>query len=91
MENGITIPRRVGLGASGGPPRPGASPRGPGCHLPLGSGMVDSAWKWRTQQRFTGVGRRWSEDGCNPLVHLRLAWGNGRFEPLFGLALSPNS
>jgi hypothetical protein len=24
-------------------------------------------------------------------VHLRLAWVNGRFETLFGLALSPNS
>jgi hypothetical protein len=59
--------------------------------LPLGSGMVESACKWLIQQRFKGVGMRWSEDGFNHLVHLRLAWVNGRFEALFGLALSPNS
>jgi hypothetical protein len=58
--------------------------------LPLGSGMVESACKWLIQQRFKGVGRRWSEDGFNHLLHLRLAWVNGRFEALFGLALSPN-
>ena len=29
-----------------------------------------------------------SEDGVNHLVHLRLAWANGRFETLCGLALS---
>ena len=33
---------------------------------------------------------RWSEDGFNHLLHLRLAWVNGRFETLFGLTLSPN-
>ena len=59
--------------------------------LPLGSGMVESACKWLIQQRFKGVGMRWSEDGFNHLVHLRLAWVNGRFETLFGLALAPNS
>jgi hypothetical protein len=59
--------------------------------LPLGSGMVESACKWLIQQRFKGVGMRWSEDGFNHLVHLRLAWVNGRFEALFELALSPNS
>ena len=59
--------------------------------LPLGSGMVESACKWLIQQRFKGVGMRWSEDGFNHLVHLRLAWVNGRFEALFSLALSPNS
>jgi hypothetical protein len=59
--------------------------------LPLGSGMVESACQWLVQQRFKGVGRRWSEDGFNHLAHLRLAWGNGRFETLFGLALSPHS
>ena len=58
--------------------------------LPLGSGMVESACKWLIQQRFKGVGMRWSEDGFNHLVHLRLAWVNGRFEALFGLAQSPN-
>jgi hypothetical protein len=58
--------------------------------LPLGSGMVESACKWLIQQRFKGVGMRWSEDGFNHLLHLRLAWVNGRFDALFGLALSPN-
>jgi hypothetical protein len=54
--------------------------------LPLGSGMVESACKWLIQQRFKGVGMRWSEDGFNHLLHLRLAWVNGRFEALFSLA-----
>ena len=58
--------------------------------LPMGSGMVESACKWLIHQRFKGVGMRWSEDGFNHLLHLRLAWVNGRFEALFGLALSPN-
>ncbi len=59
--------------------------------LPLGSGMVESACKWLIQQRFKGVGMRWSEDGFNHLLHLRLAWVNGRFHALFNLDLSPNS
>jgi hypothetical protein len=58
--------------------------------LPLGSGMVESACKWLIQQRFKGVGMRWSEDGFNHLLHLRLAWVNGRFDALFVLAQSPN-
>ena len=52
-------------------------------NLPLGSGMVESACKWLIQQRFKGVGMRWSEDGFNHLLHLRLAWVNGRFDLLF--------
>jgi hypothetical protein len=59
--------------------------------LPIGSGMVESACKWLIQQRFKGVGVCWSEDGFNHLLHLRLAWVNGRFDALFILALSPNS
>jgi hypothetical protein len=58
--------------------------------LPLGSGMVESACQWLIQQRFKGVGMRWSEDGFNHLLHLRLAWINGRFEALFILSQSPN-
>jgi hypothetical protein len=58
--------------------------------LPLGSGLVESACKWLIQQRFKGVGMRWSEEGFNHLLHLRLAWVNKRFEALFGLTLSPN-
>ena len=42
------------------------------------------------QQRFKGVGMRWSETGFNHLLHLRLAWVNGRFDELFALEDSPN-
>ena len=58
--------------------------------LPLGSGMVESACKWLIQQRFKGVGMRWSEDGFNCLLHLRLAWVNDRFDALFLPEASPN-
>lgn len=58
--------------------------------LPIGSGMVESACKWLIQQRFKGVGMRWSEDGFTHLLHLRLAWVNGRFDALFALTPSPN-
>ncbi|ETW92285.1 MAG: hypothetical protein ETSY1_44330 [Candidatus Entotheonella factor] len=51
--------------------------------LPLGSGMVESACKWLIQQRFKGVGMRWSAGGFNHLLHLRLAWVNGTFGALF--------
>lgn len=52
--------------------------------IPIGSGMVESACKWLIQQRFKGVGMRWSEDGFNHLLHLRLLWANDRFDTLFG-------
>jgi hypothetical protein len=39
--------------------------------LPIGSGLVESACKWLIQQRFKGVGMRWSEPGFNHLLHLR--------------------
>jgi len=52
--------------------------------------MVESACPWLIQQRFKGVGMRWSADGFNHLLHLRLAWVNGRFDALFNLDLSPN-
>lgn len=58
--------------------------------LPIGSGIVESACKWLIQQRFKGVGMRWSEDGFNHLLHLRLAWVNGRFDDLFALAAPLN-
>jgi hypothetical protein len=50
---------------------------------PLGSGMIESVCKWLIQQRFKGVGMRWSEDGFNHLLHLRLDWVNHRFDSLF--------
>ena len=58
--------------------------------LPIGSGMVESACKWLIQQRFKGVGMRWSEDGFNHLLHLRLAWVNGTFETLFQVQRQPS-
>lgn len=51
--------------------------------IPLGSGMVESACKWLIQQRFKGVGMRWSEAGLNHLLILRVAWANQRFDDLF--------
>lgn len=57
---------------------------------PLGSGMVESACKWLIQQRFKGVGLRWSEAGFNHLLHLRLAWVNGSFEALFQVQFQPS-
>jgi hypothetical protein len=45
--------------------------------------MVESACEWLIEQRFKGTGMRWSEPGFNHLLHLRLAWVNGRFDPLF--------
>jgi len=61
-------------------------------NLPIGSGMVESACKWLIQQRFKCVGMRWSENGFNNLLHLRLAWVNGTFEELFAeTCLPPNS
>jgi hypothetical protein len=51
--------------------------------FPIGSGMVESACKWLIEQRFKGTGMRWSEAGFNHLLHLRLAWVNERFDPLF--------
>jgi hypothetical protein len=57
--------------------------------IPLGSGMVESSCKWLIQQRFKGVGMRWSEAGFNHLLILRLAWVNGRFDSLFPSVPSP--
>ena len=59
--------------------------------LPIGSGMVESACKWLVQQRFKGVGMRWSEPGFDHLLHLRLAWVNQRFDSFFPAMIpSPN-
>ncbi|MCP4258925.1 MAG: ISKra4 family transposase [Planctomycetes bacterium] len=60
--------------------------------VPIGSGLVESTCKWLIQQRFKGVGMRWSEDGFNHLLHLRLAWVNGRFDAFFPVCIpSPKS
>lgn len=50
---------------------------------PLGSGMIESTCKWLIQQRFKGVGMRWSESGFNHLLQLRVLWVNQRFDSLF--------
>lgn len=48
--------------------------------LPIGSGFVESACQWLIQQRFKGVGMRWSETGFDHLLPLRLAWVNQRLD-----------
>jgi hypothetical protein len=58
--------------------------------FPIGSEMVESGCKWLIQQRFKCVGMRWSEDGFNHLLHLRLAWVNGTFDELFKHPQSTN-
>ena len=58
--------------------------------LPMGSGMVERACTWLIQQRFKGVGMRWSEAGFTHLLPLRLAWVNGSFEALFQVQLQPS-
>ena len=57
--------------------------------IPLGSGMIESACKWLIQQRFKGVGMRWSESGFNHLLILRVAWVNQRFDFLFPDVILP--
>lgn len=51
--------------------------------FPLGSGFVESACKSLIQQRFKGVGMRWSQSGFDHLLLLRVEWANGRFFSLF--------
>jgi hypothetical protein len=59
--------------------------------LPIGSGLVESACQWLIQQRFKGVGMRWSEPGFNHRLHLRWAWVNQRFDHCFPAMIpSPN-
>ena len=53
--------------------------------FPLGSGLVESACKWLIQQRFKGVGMRWSESGFENLLYLRLEWVNNRFDGSLGM------
>lgn len=48
-------------------------------NLPIGSGLIESACKGLIAQRFKGTGMRWSEDGFNHLLKLRLDWMNGCF------------
>lgn len=77
LSDGMMIPAYHRC--SGGATKPLHSPSS---FWPCGRERVD----WRS---ILLNGKRWSEDGCNHLLHPRLAWVNGRFEALFGLALSP--
>ena len=58
--------------------------------LPIGSGIVESACKWLIQQRFKGVGMRWSVNGFVSLCSLRVAWVNDSFRELFFDRAPPN-
>jgi hypothetical protein len=47
---------------------------------PLGSGMVESANKLVVEDRLKGAGMHWVEGNVNPMLALRNAWCNGRWD-----------
>jgi len=47
---------------------------------PLGSGMVESANKLVVEDRLKGSGMHWVEGNVNPMLALRNAWCNGRWD-----------
>jgi hypothetical protein len=47
---------------------------------PLGSGMVESANKLVVEDRLKGAGMHWAEQNVNPMLALRNAWCNGRWD-----------
>lgn len=47
---------------------------------PLGSGMVESANKLVVEDRLKGSGMHWAEGNVNPMLALRNAWCNGRWD-----------
>jgi hypothetical protein len=47
---------------------------------PLGSGMVESANKLVVEERLKGSGKHWEEQNVNPMLALRNAWCNERWE-----------
>jgi hypothetical protein len=47
---------------------------------PLGSGMVESANKLVVEERLKGSGMHWVEQNVNPMLALRNAWCNERWE-----------
>ena len=51
---------------------------------PLGSGMVESAHKQVMQERMKGPGMRWARKNVNPLLALRNAVVNERWEETWG-------
>ncbi len=46
---------------------------------PIGSGMVESANKLVVEERLKGAGMHWAEENVNPLLALRNAWCNDRW------------
>ena len=47
---------------------------------PVGSGMVESANKLVVEERLKGSGMHWVEGNVNPMLALRNAWCNGRWD-----------
>jgi hypothetical protein len=47
---------------------------------PVGSGMVESGNKLVVEERLKGAGRHWVEGNVNPMLALRNAWCNERWE-----------
>jgi len=47
---------------------------------PLGSGMVESGNKLVVEERLKGSGKHWVEQNVNPMLALRNAWCNERWE-----------
>lgn len=52
---------------------------------PLGSGMVESANKLVVEDRLKGAGMHWDEQNVNPMLALRNAWCNGRWDETWKL------
>src|SRR6185503_3585807 len=53
---------------------------------PLGSGMVESANKLVVEDRLKGAGMHWVEGNVNPMLALRNAWCNERWEEAWMLS-----
>lgn len=52
---------------------------------PLGSGMVESGNKLVVEERLKGSGMHWGEQNVNPMLTLRNAWCNERWEESWGM------
>lgn len=52
---------------------------------PIGSGMVESANKLVVEERLKGAGKRWAGENVNPLLALRNALCNERWEECWGV------
>jgi hypothetical protein len=52
--------------------------------LPIGSGEVEAQCKTLVQQRCKQAGMRWSRSGLEPLLRVRAAVRDGRYERTFG-------